>query len=61
MYFLTAQHFLGGPMYCITAVAGSSPAGTAAVSAAGGPILTPEACAALPPATYSPQVHLKVP
>ena len=50
-FFITGRHINGGPMYCITMISGAhTPSGEAAVSMAGGPISSPEACAALPPA-----------
>lgn len=48
-YFATARHPAGGPMYCVTSLASHTrPAGVPGISQAGGPIQTPEACAALP-------------
>lgn len=50
-FFITAQHILGGPMYCITYISGKIAAGEPGQSLSGGPILTPDSCAALGPVT----------
>jgi len=47
-FFITARHNLGGPMYCTTTISGAHGAGYTGVSNAGGPILNPDQCAALP-------------
>ena len=57
-FLVTGRHILGGPMYCTTSEsllrAGGTPAGEAGVSTSGGPIPTPDACAALPWLTTQP-------
>jgi hypothetical protein len=52
VFFVTGRHILGGPMYCTTSESrlggGGTPSGEAGVSTSGGPITSPDACAALP-------------
>lgn len=61
-FFITAQHFLGGPMYCVTSISGAKiAAGEPGESAAGGPIFSPEACAALPPSRSKPNPMIAPP
>jgi len=47
-FYVTARHIKGGPMYCVTMLGGAVQPGEMHVSFAGGPILSPDACAALP-------------
>ena len=47
-FLATGQHIAGGPMYCVTSDV-INLQGDPRVSAAGGPITLPSACAALPP------------
>lgn len=49
-FFVTDRHVAGGPMYCLTrnAFAAVEAGGGIGIASSGGPILSPEACAALP-------------
>ena len=64
VFFITARHNAGGPMYCVTNIGGTLPSGNFGTSYAGGPILSPDQCAALPvfvppAAPFSPSMAVR--
>jgi hypothetical protein len=57
VFFITARHNAGGPMYCVSSISGTTlAAGNVGVSNAGGPILSSDQCGALP--VWVPALHV---